>query len=248
MKRLPGARLPGWGLPGWRPPRAAGDHRGRSRRRRVVVALAVAAAVGLVASVPAVLVGLSTRGLRFGPDETVPARPVALVLGAGLDPDGSVGPLLRQRVEVAARLYRKGLVSALLMSGDHGTVGHDEVDAMSRAAQAEGVPAAAVVLDHAGFDTYSSCYRARHVFGVVRAVVVSQQWHLPRAVWLCRQEGIDAVGAGTAGMSWSVDTAATVREVPADLKALLDVWTGRRPTFPGPVEHSLDAVNARGTP
>jgi vancomycin permeability regulator SanA len=215
-------------------------------RRQVIVAAAVGVTLAVLGCLPAVAVHVGTRPLRFAPGADVPARPVALVLGAGLTPDGNPTPLLQWRIDVAAELYRTGRVRALLMSGDHGTVDHDEVDAMSRAAQARGVPASAVVTDHAGFDTFSSCYRARHVFGVRQAVVVSQGWHLPRAVWLCRQEGIDAVGAATVNAAGSVDTFGAVREVPADLKAMIDVATGRTPRFPGPVEHSLDAVNATG--
>jgi vancomycin permeability regulator SanA len=216
----------------------------RPSRRQVVVTAVAAVTVGVLAATPAVAITLSTQGVRFGQGERVPARPVALVLGAGLQPDGTLSGALAQRVDVAVRLYRAGLVRALLMSGDHSTVDHDEVDAMSSAAQAGGVPASAIVTDHAGFDTFSSCYRARHVFGVRGAVVVSQGWHLPRAVWLCRQQGIDAIGAATGASAPDVDLVGTVREVPADLKAVLDVASGRRPTFPGPVEHSLDAVNA----
>lgn len=211
-----------------------------------MIGLGAAAVLGVLGCVPAAVIDRDTAANRFAPGDDVPARPVALVLGAGLLPDGSPTPILARRIATAAQLYRSGRVRALLMSGDHSRTDHDEVDAMSRAAQALGVPAGAVVLDHAGFDTFSSCYRARYVFGVRQAVVVTQDWHLPRAVWLCRQEGIDAVGAGTPGDDATVDLAGAVREVPADLKAVLDVWTGRTPTFPGPVEHSLDTVNAAG--
>lgn len=212
-------------------------------RRQLLVTAVVAAALVIAGCLPAVMIQLGTRGQRFTSADQVPARPVALVLGAGLNPDGSASPMLRYRIEVAADLYRRGLVRALLMSGDHSRLDHDEVEAMSRTAQAHGVPAGAVVTDHAGFDTFSSCYRARYVFGVRRAVVITQGWHLPRAVWLCRQEGIDVVGASPPALDTPLDRYGALREIPADLKATIDVWTGRRPTFPGPVEHSLDAVN-----
>ena len=218
----------------------------RPSKRLVIAAVAAGLLVTAGLVVPAVAVRISTGGERFASPHDVPARPVALVLGAGITPDGKPTDLLQWRIDTAVQLYRTGRVRALLMSGDHSTVDHDEVDAMARAAQAAGVPASAIVTDHAGFDTFSSCYRARHVFGVRGAVVVSQGWHLPRAVWLCRQEGIDAVGAATSGDAGGVDLAGAVREVPADAKAMLDVILGRTPMFPGPVEHSLDAVNAAG--
>lgn len=212
--------------------------------RRIVLGVTAAAATVLLGCLPAVVVRAGTHGGRFQAGEDVPARPVALVLGAGIAPDGTPTPMLQLRIDAAADLYHAGKVRALLLSGDHSTTDHDEVEAMARAAQARGVPASAMVADHAGFDTFSSCYRARHVFGVRRMVVISQSWHLPRAVWLCRQEGIDAVGAAPPDSFPAEDLFGTVREVPAALKATFDVLRGRLPTFPGPVEHSLDAVNA----
>jgi vancomycin permeability regulator SanA len=216
----------------------------RPSKRQLVAAGLVTAGLVLAGGLPAVVIRAQTADLRFADPDRVPARPVGLVLGAGLQPDGSLSWMLERRIELAARLYRAGRVRALLMSGDHSTVDHDEVDAMSRAAQALGVPAAAIVTDHAGFDTFSSCYRARHVFGVRRAVVVTQGWHLPRAVWLCRQQGMDVVGVESAGHAGTPDTYGAVREIPADVKSMIDVWAGREPTFTGPVEHSLDTVNA----
>lgn len=127
------------------------------------------------------------------------------------------------------------------MSGDHSRVDHDEVTAMAAAAEAAGVPASAIVADHAGFDTYSSCYRARSVWGLDRVIVVSQGFHLPRAVWLCQQLGLDAdgVAAGDAGHRSTAGYGA-LREVLAVDKAVLDVVRHRSPRFPGPPEHAFD--------
>ena len=127
--------------------------------------------------------------------EDVPARPVALVLGAGLWPDGSLTPVLADRVAVAAELYHAGVVQKLLCSGDNRFVHYNEPQAMLAYAVRLGVPEQDIVLDYAGRRTYDSCYRAREIFGVERAVVVTQRFHAPRALYLCEALGVDAVAA-----------------------------------------------------
>jgi SanA protein len=124
--------------------------------------------------------------------EDVPPRPVAIVLGAGLRPDGSITPVLVDRVAAAADLYHAGTVQTLLFSGAR-RPGHDEPQVMLDCAVRLGVPEAAIVLDPEGFRTYDTCYRAREVFGVERAVVVTQRFHAARTLYLCDAMGIDAV-------------------------------------------------------
>jgi len=219
--------------------------RPRLTRRRLVVLGVVAAAALLAGGPPLVVAALTVGHLHAGTDG-VGRAPVALVLGAGVDGNGRPSTFLSERLQVAADLYRSGRVRALLMSGDHSRMDYDEVGTMTARAQELGVPASAIVQDHAGFDTYSSCYRARSVWGVSRAVVVTQPFHLTRAVWTCRALGIDAQGAGTADDDTSATWYGWVREVPAVDKAVVDVLRDRTPTFPGPREHALDAVNAAG--
>ena len=118
-----------------------------------------------------------------------------------------------------------GKVDGLLMSGDNHTASHDEPGAMRSYGIAHGVPAAAITLDYAGFDTYDSCYRARHIFGVKSAVVVTQGYHAPRAVYLCRSVGVDADALTVP--DWGRVPAAKMvhyqaREVLADVKAVWD--------------------------
>jgi vancomycin permeability regulator SanA len=195
---------------------------------------------------PPVAFTVDTQGRRFRIGEDPPAAPVAIVLGAGLTPSGQPSFFLTQRVTVAARLYHAGKVRALLMSGDNSRSSYDEVTTMADLARDLGVPAGAIVTDHAGFDTYSSCYRARSVWGISRAVVVTQPFHLARAVGLCRALGVDAVGVQTDQINNSVTWYGWVREVPAMDNAAVDLLRGRRPRFPGPREHALDGVNAAG--
>jgi vancomycin permeability regulator SanA len=118
------------------------------------------------------------------------------VLGAQVDPDGSPSPFLAARLELARRLYVAGKVRVLLVSGDNMHHNYDEPDAMRSWLVAHGVPAGKVVRDYAGFDTYDSCARAVRIFGVHRAIVVTQAFHIPRAVTLCRHLGMDADGVG----------------------------------------------------
>ena len=125
--------------------------------------------------------------------EDVPARPVALVLGAGLWADGSLTPVLADRVATAADLYHAGTVRKVLFSGDNRFVDYNEPQAMFEYAVRLGVPEEAIVLDYAGRRTYDSCYRAQAIFQVNRVIVVTQRFHVPRALYLCDALGLDAV-------------------------------------------------------
>jgi vancomycin permeability regulator SanA len=205
--------------------------------------IAVGLLVGLLMAALAPPVALEamqwqTAARRYANPTSTPAEPVALVFGAGLFPDGSPTPILADRVALAAELYKGGRVRKLLMSGDHSRVEYDEVSAMRAYAIALGVPAEDVARDHAGLSTYESCYRARAIFGLERAILVTQAYHLPRAVYTCRALGIDA--SGIAAPDWGVygdDVIAryTARESLAALRALWQVHVSHpAPTFLGP--------------
>lgn len=171
----------------------------------------------------------STRPAIFQDVEAVPARPVAIVLGAGLNRDGSPTPALAERVIAAAELYRAGKVRKLLLTGDNRFAWYNEPAAMGQLALELGVPAEDIVYDYAGRRTYDSCYRARHIFGLTDAVVVTQGFHLPRALYLCRHFGIDAVGADASRGVYDASPYVRVREMAARLAAWVDVHI-RRPT------------------
>ncbi|WP_424531664.1 SanA/YdcF family protein [Sphaerisporangium viridialbum] len=207
-----------------------------------------AVTLSLLALAPMTWAWLSTDGHRVtagtapGWTRGVPAAPVGLVLGAGLY-HGSPSPMLATRLDVAAELYRGGRVRALLLSGDNGRVGYDEPSVMRDYLVARGVPRDALVLDYAGFDTWDSCVRARDVFGVRRLTVVTQSFHLPRAVALCRTAGLDAFGVGDdSAARWPAKTYVyAARELAATAKGFLDsVVLRSSPVFPGPRETSLD--------
>lgn len=196
-----------------------------------------------LASLPLLLVAavwLTTADGRFVDPSRVPSERVALVFGAGVRPDGQPTPMLAGRVDTAVELYRTGRVDKLLMTGDNSRRDYDEVGAMKRHAIEQGVPPGDVALDHAGFSTYESCYRARAVFGLRRALLVTQAYHLPRALYTCRSLGLDAIGVGAP--DWGIYPESllvrySLREAIATLNALVQVnVTHPRPTFLGPPE------------
>lgn len=215
---------------------------GRLRTGRTVAALAVLAAVALA---PAAWLHLWTGPHRYPPRD-LPERPVAMVLGAGVTPEGHPTRLLARRLDLAADLYHSGRVAAVLVTGDNSREHYNETDAMRAHLIAAGVPEARIAADYAGFSTWESCVRAREVFGVESTTVVTQTFHLPRSVALCRVAGLDAVGVGDP--AWDDRAPAMLygyaREVPAAFKALYTMVFRPAPTFLGPRETSVDEALA----
>jgi SanA protein len=119
---------------------------------------------------------------------------VAIIFGAGLRYDGTPTAILRDRVQTAVELYQQGRVSKLLMSGDNSFVDYNEPEAMRQYALSLGVPDKDIVLDYAGRRTYDTCYRAAAIFQIDSAILVTQSFHLPRALFLCNWFGVDSVG------------------------------------------------------
>jgi SanA protein len=126
--------------------------------------------------------------------ESAPAERVGVVFGARVYSDGRLSPMLRDRVETAVRLYETGKVDVLLMTGDNRSIYYNEPGAMRDYAVSRGVPEEAIWLDPAGNRTYDSCYRANELFGLETAVLVTQQFHLSRALFICRALGVEAIG------------------------------------------------------
>jgi SanA protein len=168
--------------------------------------------------------------------ENAPHAHTAIVLGAYVDPDGALSGMLEDRVLTAVELYNAGKVKKLLMTGDHGEVSYDEVNNMRLYAEKKGVPPEDVFMDHAGFKTYESMYRADKVFHVKSALVVTQRFHLSRAVFLARARGIDARGViADKARYWRVEYN-EMREIPARAKDFIQIYVTRPlPTFLGPV-------------
>ncbi|MCU0237912.1 MAG: YdcF family protein [Pyrinomonadaceae bacterium] len=121
-------------------------------------------------------------------------KPVGIVLGAKVWDDGSLSHVLIDRVTTGVELYKAGKVKKLLMSGDNPSAEYDEPTAMKGEAIKQGVPEKDIVLDFAGRRTYDTCYRAKEIFDVQKAVIVSQEFHLPRSIYLCENIGVESVG------------------------------------------------------
>ena len=131
---------------------------------------------------------------RIYQKENAPSKRVAIVFGAGLRRDGTPTAILRDRVETAASLYFSGKVEKLLMSGDNRFLGYNEPESMRQYALSLGVPNEAIAMDYAGRRTYDTCFRAKAIFGVENALLVTQKFHLPRALFLCNALGLEAFG------------------------------------------------------
>ncbi len=228
--------------------------------RAVRVASLVRIGIAVIGALTAaVIIGLatwthaSTRGARWpaapGQSEDladVPASAVALVLGAEVYSDGSPSAYLQARLDLAADLWAQGKVRVLIVSGAEA---HDgQVSAMARYLVARGVPAGRIVQDPYGFDTYDSCARARRIYGVDDVTVVSQAYHLPRALTLCRSLGLTARGVGDVSMrtpypvTWLLGTA---REYAANVKMVVDLVSGRDPVL-GPTSDEVQRALATG--
>lgn len=158
-----------------------------------------------------------------------------LVLGCGVRPDGEPSLMLQDRLDMGLTLYNSGTAPKLLMSGDHSRTDYDEVNTMKRYVTDRGVPSEDVFMDHAGFSTYESMYRARDVFTVRRVVIVSQGYHLYRAVYDARALGLEAWGVAAEDIPYAGQLVRDAREVLARCKDWLYCIWQPEPTFLGEV-------------
>lgn len=153
----------------------------------------------------------------------VPPRRVALVFGAGVWPGGTLSHILADRVDTAVDLYHAGKVQKLLMSGDNRFINYNEPQHMKEYALARGVPEEDIVLDYAGRRTYDSCYRTRAIFGVQEVTLVTQDYHIDRALFICNNLGVDAIGVVADRRTYVKGWQYWLREIPALTLAWWDV-------------------------
>jgi len=177
------------------------------------------------------VVVLSTYAyIREMPDGE-PKHDAVIVLGAAVRENGSLSPTLKNRVDTALALYQRGVGKKLLITGDNKTVDYNEVSPVRTYLLELGVPPEDIFLDYAGFDTYDSMYRARSIFEVRSATIVTQSYHVPRAVFLGRSLGIDAYGFRANGGNGGLKN--KVRELAANIKAMGNVLLLSNPEYLG---------------
>lgn len=170
-----------------------------------------------------------------------------LVLGAGVD-GTTLSHMLEDRVKTGINLYELGSAPKILMSGDHGSDDYDEVNAMKNYAKEQGVPSEDIFMDHAGFSTYESMYRARDVFQAEKIIIISQEYHLHRAIYIAEYLGLEAYGVDSQLRPYAADTNIynTIREFLARNKEFIYVRLNPEPTYLGeviPISGNGDETN-----
>lgn len=169
-----------------------------------------------------------------------------LVLGAGVREDGTPSLMLNDRLELGIALYQSGASQKLLMSGDHGRKDYDEVNTMKNYALSRGIISEDVFMDHAGFSTYESIYRAKEIFRAEKIIIVSQEYHLYRALYIADKFGIEAYGVAAEGEEYQGQVYREFREILARNKDFFSVIFRPKPTYLGeaiPVSGNGDVTN-----
>jgi len=205
---------------------------------RLVLTLSLFVIIGLL--LPKFVVLLYAPPRTFTVDN-VPHQRIAIVFGAGLLRNGSAGPVLSDRMKTAIGLYQQGKVGKLLLSGDNSIVEYNEPEAMRQYALQAGIPEEDIVLDYAGRRTYDTCYRAKHIFQVDSAILITQSFHMPRALMLCNWFGIESIGV-EANKRYFLKRLRTfwhVRELFANFQAAWDVLY----LEPTPIMGDVEPIN-----
>lgn len=175
----------------------------------------------------------SARDRIYKSVKTVPPAYTALVLGAYVSKSGVPSYFLRDRLDCALELYRAKKVKRLLLSGDHGTVDYDEVNHMRDYLLENGVDTRDIFLDHAGFDTYSSIVRAKEIFGVKEMIIVTQEFHLSRAIYIAKHKNVKSYGIIADKTNYGSLAYLNFREKIARIKAFVEVITNKKPKYLG---------------
>ena len=177
------------------------------------------------------------KNYLFDDLNTVPSKPVALVLGAAIWGKDRPSHVLEDRITTAVDLYKANKISKIIMSGDNAAVNYNEPQTMKNVAVDLGVPEEDIILDHAGFRTYDSCYRLKAIFQQEQAIIVTQKFHLPRAVYTCNVLGINAIGYQADKRQLLARNYNTIREFAAQWVAFWQVNILKpKPKFLGPIE------------
>ncbi|MBD0381179.1 SanA/YdcF family protein [Paenibacillus sedimenti] len=204
------------------------------RLRRGILLFAVIGVLGAV-SAGYINVRVERTGAKYiVTAEQAPKADTILVLGAYVHPDGKPSAMLHDRLQVALDLYRRQTSDKVLVSGDHGQKNYDEVNAMRTFMEKHDVEPENLFLDHAGFSTYESLYRARDIFKVHKVIIVTQEYHLKRAVYTARQMGMEAYGVAADLQTYRGMPKYATREVAARNKDFMLVHIFKpKPTYLG---------------
>lgn len=180
-----------------------------------------------------IFIHVSSKSYIYKNTKDVPEAQVVLIPGAAILKNGGLSSIFKDRVNTAIELYKTKKVSKILVSGDNSTVAHNEVNPVRDYLLKNDIPDEDIFLDHAGFDTYSSMYRARDIFQVSSIIITTQSFHLPRAVFIARMLGIKAYGVSADSVNILLKN--YIREIFADEKAVLDLILHRQPKFLGDI-------------
>lgn len=205
-----------------------------SHRRRILQVTVLMLVTGSTfAALPHLLVTNSGKNI-VSKAEQAPKAQVAVTLGALVQNDGKPSWMFADRLKQAITLYKLGHVRKILVSGDHGQTEYDEVNPAKQMLLQAGVKPQDIFLDHAGFDTYDSMVRAKQIFGVQTAIIISQHFHLPRALYIAKSVGIHASGLSADLRPYGNKIFYELREEGAKIKAFVDVERKAKPKFGGP--------------
>ena len=207
----------------------------KARKKKILICIAavLAAAVMLPLAVSG-YVKLSTKDMIVNSGNVIEGEyDCILVLGAGVWSGGRPSHMLADRLDVAIDAYKAGGAPKLLMSGDHGRKEYDEVNVMKDYAIQAGIPSEDVFMDHAGFSTYESLYRAKEIFGADKIIIVSQEYHLYRALYIAKSLGIEAYGVASDYRTYYGQTSRELREILARSKDVLSCLFKVKPTYLG---------------
>lgn len=178
-----------------------------------------------------IYIQVATQGYLYNDVALAPTAEVALIPGAALARNGTPSPIFIDRANIAIALYKAGKVAKILVSGDNSTLSHNEVNPMRLYLLSQEIPDQDIFLDHAGFDTYSTMYRARSIFGISSVLIATQSFHLPRAVFIALNLGMEAYGVNAD--KGHILLRNYIREVLADEKAVFDLLLNRKPKYLG---------------
>ena len=202
--------------------------------RKLIKPFVILAAIILLIVLTAnIVVFKKSKGYLYDKLTDVPTCYTAIVLGAKVSSKGVPSDYLQDRLDRSIELYRHKKITRLLLSGDHGQTSYDEVNSMKAYMIGHGIDTADIFLDHAGFNTYNTMVRAKKIFQVKEAIIVTQEFHLPRAVFIARSKGIEAYGIKADKRKYPTLKSLEIREILARVKAVAEVAINKKPEYLG---------------